>query len=566
MYSNLNENSIAISQPSLLKIELMEHQKRAIYAMNKLEQTHESSIDNFLFYDNKEKNLVIDTKIGILGDMVGSGKSFMIASLLFENNNKKDDNYYYPSGKYFNVKSISETYTKINSNILVIPDHLEKQWIDVFKYTSYEPHIYINNEKQKDEYKVCIVTSKLFDNFMVTNSNVHWNRIIIDEADSIKINDYEFCANFIWLITGTPIGLANSKKKYLKNIFRENINWIIDVIMVKNNNDYVKKSLDIPVLNRHIIKCITPIELNIIGDFIPSSIKQMINAGNTDEAIKTLNCNIDTKDNIYKVITKSIENMIYNKQSEIDNEKKKKYNEYQLEQSKLNIIKIEQSIKNLKSRLNAIKTKIKESENICPICLGEIERDTLVDCCGTIYCFDCLILTNKTNKCAYCQQKINKKSIHIIKKKKENKESYDKYLDKMDTLLNIINEKHDGKILIFANYHESFVKIKNILETNLITHEILKNDKNIHNVINNFSLGKIKVLMLNANNFGSGLNLQCATDVIIYHRFTNEIEEQVIGRAQRFGRKTNLNVYYLIHNNEEKCFTEIFDSNDIELL
>ena len=57
--------------------------------------------------------------------------------------------------------------------------------------------------------------------------------------------------------------------------------------------------------------------------------------------------------------------------------------------------------------------------------------------------------------------------------------------------------------------------------------------------------------MLNAVNYGSGLNLQSATDIIIYHELNNELETQVIGRAQRLGRKEGLNVYYLFHENEK---------------
>ena len=56
--------------------------------------------------------------------------------------------------------------------------------------------------------------------------------------------------------------------------------------------------------------------------------------------------------------------------------------------------------------------------------------------------------------------------------------------------------------------------------------------------------------MLNAQNFGAGLNLQCASDIVMFHRFTRRMEEQIIGRGQRMGREGTLNVFYLIHENE----------------
>ena len=55
------------------------------------------------------------------------------------------------------------------------------------------------------------------------------------------------------------------------------------------------------------------VELNIIKDLIPNSVLQMINAGNSEEAIKALNCNIDTNDNIFQVITKNLRDNIIKK-------------------------------------------------------------------------------------------------------------------------------------------------------------------------------------------------------------------------------------------------------------
>ena len=72
--------------------------------------------------------------------------------------------------------------------------------------------------------------------------------------------------------------------------------------------------------------------------------------------------------------------------------------------------------------------------------------------------------------------------------------------------------------------------------------------------------------MLNAQFFGAGMNLQMATDIIMYHRFTKEMEEQIIGRAQRLGRSINepLNVYYLLHDNESNNIDDNFKFQDQE--
>jgi SNF2 family DNA or RNA helicase len=253
-----------------------------------------------------------------------------------------------------------------------------------------------------------------------------------------------------------------------------------------------------------------------------------------------------------------------NKKLELDAEKKKKYSLSNADIGKKNIKSLEKSINNLNCRLSAIKTKIKESEDpICPVCMGEPDEDNsvMVDCCGAVFCFDCLALTSNKDKCLYCFQKISKKSMHVMTKKNLKKNNK-KTKEKINALLEIINSKKNGKILVFANYFETFEKIQVELKNNKITYAILKGE-NKGKLIENFKTGKIKVLMLNAANFGAGLNLQEATDVVIYHRFTKETEEQVIGRAQRLGRKDKLNVYYLIHENENVAFSNTFVHEDI---
>lgn len=575
-YGNLNEQSNAIAQPVGLKLELMEHQKRSIFAMIDLESHGKVGAKNILFFGNENKDLIINTKIGILGDLMGAGKSFIVIALCLMKKYVETREIYYSSDKYVNIQRIFENCINSKTNLIIIPDHLELQWTEFFKVSSeivtmvYNKNTVKNNTKFiiNDNVDIILVTSDMFSKFIIEFPNINWNRIFIDEADSIKIQDHELLANFIWLITGTPSGIAVSKSKYIKNIFGKNINWITDVLTVKNNNEYLKSSLNLPAINRIVTNCNTPTELTILKDFIPNSVIQMINAGNIQEAVKALNCHVDTKDNIFVVIRHGIENNIYNKKLDIETEEKKKLNGLKLEESLIKIKRLKKSICNLESRLKAIQTKIKESEEqICPVCMGEIEKNpVLLNCCGTFFCLECLAFAGKgKHNCMFCMAPIDKKSIHVIKNNSDNDQLKKKKTfvlkNKIDALMDIISNSTGG-VLVFANFHETFEKIKDVINTNNITNDILKGNS-IAKTLEKFNNKKIKVLMLNAANFGAGLNLQSATDIVIYHRFTNEIEEQVIGRAQRIGRTSKLNVHYLIHENEKNSFSEAFSTEDI---
>jgi SNF2 family DNA or RNA helicase len=55
---------------------------------------------------------------------------------------------------------------------------------------------------------------------------------------------------------------------------------------------------------------------------------------------------------------------------------------------------------------------------------------------------------------------------------------------------------------------------------------------------------------MNAKHVGAGINLEAATHVVLYHRMNGEMERQVIGRAVRFERASDLRVIHLVHEHE----------------
>ena len=111
--------------------------------------------------------------------------------------------------------------------------------------------------------------------------------------------------------------------------------------------------------------------------------------------------------------------------------------------------------------------------------------------------------------------------------------------------------KKQGKFIIVSDYSETFDKIQKLLISIKLTYMTLKgHSTTINNTINSFEAGDINVLMLNSQYFGAGLNLQMTTDLILYHKFSKSMEEQVIGRAQRYGRTCPLNIHHIMYENE----------------
>ena len=621
-FTILTDNDKKITQPQSIKIELMNHQKTMINKMLEIESTGTIKISN---YSIKSFSNMLDvtcndaeilTNFAILGDKVGSGKTLMIISLLAI---KKiiNDRFIEMGGNQFYSLKLKPSCPLLKINLIIVPHKILPQWRDSFEKFSSTLKVYpisynrdidkiINTKKEIvqisknkeiiyeneeiikeniEQYDVILIGETMYKRFYKICKNYRFNRIFIDEADTIKLPREMTCQfNFLWLITGTPKGLLYSNKSFISKIFKnDNLN-INSKFVIKNDDAFIEQSIKLPHPKRLKIKCLSPKELNIIKDIIPSSILQMINAGNTEQAVKALNCNVDTDENILQVITKKLVDIIVNKKIELEDEIKKQYpidlKNYHEKQIQI----IEEQIKKLNIKYDNIKKKIYQlNDTNCPVCMGEFTNPVVVSCCNNTFCFDCLAVSLgelKNNKCPYCKQTITTHQIHvfqsdtIIKNDSSNIPLPNKYdlKDKLSVLIDLIQNKPNGRFIIFAGFFETFQKIETKLkQLSIPFYELKGHSSTVKKHINDFKDKTVNVLMLNAKNYGAGMNLQIATDIIIYHRFTKEMEEQIIGRAQRLGRSNNepLNVYYLLHDNESRDIEDKFkfeDQNDIHYI
>ena len=103
------------------------------------------------------------------------------------------------------------------------------------------------------------------------------------------------------------------------------------------------------------------------------------------------------------------------------------------------------------------------------------------------------------------------------------------------------------KFLIFSMYDESFYIIRRVLDEHNIDFVEICGSKASRDIkLSKIKAGKVNVVFLNSRFNGAGINLEMATDIILYHEMPLAIREQVIGRALRIGRKEDLTVHNLV--------------------
>lgn len=231
----LTDSSSKIIQPINMTIELMEHQKTVISAMQNLEQKR-SVMANGITQYHDDKDFLIKTNIGISGDRVGAGKSLMIVSLINLNKHIKISHIPFYSSNSFTL--FEKNPTQVLTNLLIIPHKIVSQWEQFFKCApTLKIGYYISIKDQKTisintikQYDVMVISDTKLQQFISAfDNNILWNRIIIDEADTITLpKNYNLKSSFTWFITGTPHGVRYSRKPYMANIFKNIIPWVFN--------------------------------------------------------------------------------------------------------------------------------------------------------------------------------------------------------------------------------------------------------------------------------------------------------------------------------------------------
>lgn len=546
MFNNLNCNSDKLPQPKSVLISLKEHQKTAFTAMNKIEE------NGCIIH----KDLIIETTLGILADIPGSGKSVMIIALIANNVISKFHKRVHYGSPFVCLKDTNQD-NSIKTNLILVPNKLVSQWKNYFNFCP-SLNVYsistkkdLVNLKNISDYDVLICSDLKYKFLYEKYQSIKWSRLIIDEIDSIKLPSViSWNANFIWLITSYPENLLFTNKNFMRMIFKNITNYIFNFLIVKNDTNFVNLSLNLPKLNQNIIKCKTPKELTLVQNYVSQEVKDMLNANNINQAILKLNCNVNTNKNIFQIITKNLNEELHNKNLEYDYYKNLISNDSKINEIIKNIkIKIQQ----IKTKLDSIKNKIYLlNDDYCPICLDKYIKPTVNKCCNNVFCFKCIITALNTQGCCpYCREAMTIGQLTVIdnnlNKNKNNEKK--EILSKNENLLKILQNSKDSKFMIFSNYLETFYNIQEYLDLNKIKYGILSgSEKIIKKNINLFEKGKINVLMSNLNN--QGLDLHMVTDIIIYHKLNEEIEANVISRGQRLGRVKPLNVHYLYYDNE----------------
>jgi len=434
-----------------------------------------------------------------------------------------------------------------------------------------------------------------------------WQRVFIDEADSIAFHNHsdEIHGLFYWFISaswlnlifnggahvnvtssyppppGTPASViekvnASVVNHYFRvagcrhrNIVRT-MSGIHDAVpyissasaqvarvVVRASESFVSQSFSVTEVTHTILRCETPASLRVLDRFLSPEMMERLHAGDVMGALDSLGMPSYSEHDLIQGITDS-----WKKELEVAQRTHefKKTIEYSSDAAKAKAMETcEAKIASIQSRITAVEERIKGAkEHPCPVCYSESVNPAITPCCQQVFCFGCIYQSlSRTRSCPMCRAYVDLKTIKVLGTNTVTAETAATPVaakrGKKETALSWIAEHPEARILVFSSYDASFAGFDGTLTAAEISHAtLIGSQARISKLLREFKEGTHRVLFLNARNVGAGLNIDCASHVLLFHKMPPELEKQIIGRAVRLGRTAPLEVVHLLHDNESR--------------
>jgi hypothetical protein len=490
------------------------------------------------------------------------------------------------------------------TSLFVVPHNVAQQWENYVKeQTSLKIHFVRRSKDCSDprffasvfESEAVIVSCTMMRKFVnafydanIRFSDIVWSRLFLDEADTLTFpyRAGDVSARFLWFITGSwtnmlfPSGMYSSTLSGLSDDVRQRLgdgaisgvahrlnivsNAVADCrdvrftgLILRNSDTWIDASLARPAIVHDTILCKSPGNLSILRDFISPAAMEALHAGDTAGALTALGLKAASKESLVDRVTASLRGDLIQAEKILAF---KQSIEYATPAGKVHAVeKAEANVAGIKAKLADLEARVAEAtgSTLCPICYDTPRTTTLTPCCRQAFCLSCLCECVKSKPaCPMCRAPItNVRELLVVGDEAGTVATVEEKLvppTKGAALLKLLESStEDQRFLVFSAHEASFKGLRDLLGARGIQCELLQGSAaRVESLRKRFREGKVRVLCMNARHVGAGINLEAATHVVLYHRMNAELEKQVIGRAVRFERATELRVVHLVHDAE----------------
>lgn len=568
----------------------------------------------------------VSSRMGVLGDKPGSGKSYVVAELAMvvgTGHIPATDTVMATLSAMVSVTRSEHTaLTALDLTVIVVPHNITRQWQALLG-----AYIYADSARAVElcfvtrladlgaatdaissaadggrPPQVMLVSAAYYPSIVACLRANHATaaRVVFDEADSLKFAspcNYRSVARFYWFVTASVQNLfpgysvngsitvmhsnggacsvvasrySRASSSYIRAFFPSHSpEWMQFVarLVVVTDNALVDGAFRLPPPEVNTVRCVAPLYTRVLRGIASAYIVDRLAAGDLDSALSCLRPNrADTEGNIIAAAIAHFENELADARAEMEFVSRRHYATGALASAaaarqSARISEFEQRISNVRDRI------VGATE--CMICYGDISTKTVLPCCNNSFCLACIsrwLSTSERAGCPVCKAGVSHTDFMVcregaLERRKDayvaGGVSFDAEEDKQRNLRTLLSSMAGWpgaagvRVLFFCDndYAIENSGSKAMMEAGFRFFELKGNSSVINKRVFefNFAPGPC-ALLVNCRFYGCGLNLEKATDIILYHSVDSVMEEQVVGRAQRPPRSAPLRVWRFVEN------------------
>ena len=488
---------------------------------------------------------ILNSKLGIIGDPSGTGKTLSMLSFLGSQCSEAQLSITPEltpfSSQYFYSQQKELPTLSIYIHLIIVPQNLYSQWThDIDEYTTFQ-YIGIDTRKQiRDNLIEQIRTSQFI---LVTNKcyrylqqyaddhHVRWNQIIIDEAATIYMNssDPPLRFQFMWLITDNWVPflfkhmiLQKSVLLFLKQriLFHPEFeDWLLED---------TTEPFEVTMESFFFFKDYLPYHHTHRGYMVLRNSSNHLHK--LDYFEKRIDCRSQlttasinayyTSRNMELYIDNSIIPYLY-RSLQIPCLTLDEYRPFQMDEKQ-----------------EMLTTKVTQP---CSICWDECSHKTVVDCCCEVFCGACILKTiMKQPRCPICRTQLNISQLCCLS-------NIPYLMNKKEWCLDLFEKERDkGPFLVYSSFDNIYYQMLDEMnKRELVTEKLENNIFSIRKIIRNMKEGKIHILFVSNIEHLHGISLPMISQLIFYHSPSFAVRQALLQLVQRMGRKEQLQIIHL---------------------
>lgn len=185
----------------------------------------------------------------------------------------------------------------------------------------------------------------------------------------------------------------------------------------------------------------------------------------------------------------------------------------------------------------------------CAICCDDMRNPVLLTCCQNLYCGACILTwIHARGRCPTCRSS-NLRVEPIDDGSRRETVAQTRTRTKIQ-ILNEIVAAATGGVIVYSAHVDGLASAHTALAEAGVSVGFIKGMSTTRDKrICEFTAGKVKVLLLDAQVNCAGLDLLALTDVVLYHDMNADMKTQIVGRGRRINRITPMTVHCLFDDN-----------------